>query len=734
MNKRIPIFLGFLFVVFAVWLHITAIPSIRLVLLRLEHIAYDMEIRTQLLTHPQKLKNSPIAIIDVDDRSLYKEGRWPWPRSKLAVLIDNLQAAGAVVVAFDMIFPQEERNIVDEVSTKLIAEKLKDINIESALKKIQPYFNNDAKFALSMSDADTVIGISFVERPIITGNIPPPLLPLTTTAEKELGFIDMAGIEGANSIIAKAAKNSGFINVFPDSDGIIRRVPILLRYQDGLYPSLALEAVRVFLLSNIKLVTAEYGDSERLEGVQIGDYTIPTDAQGQVIIPFIGKGFTYPYFSATDVLNNKIPAGALGGKIVFVGASAIGLGDLKATAVQNPYPGVEVHATIAEGILKKNFPFRPAWSLGAEIFLGVFLGLVLTFICPYLGPRILTLLIVIIPVLLIFANNYLREKTGLIIGIFIPIAVSISIALLNLVYGYLFETRRREHIKEMFGQYVPEEHINEMLKSGYSYGLYGEDRDMTVLFADIRNFTSISEPMGATQLKNYLSAYLNPITEVIFKYRGTIDKYVGDMVMAFWGAPLADKKHAQHALDAALAMQHAVTKLNLVLKENNEPLIQIGIGINSGMMSVGDMGSKFRRNYTVLGDAVNLGSRVEGLTKYYGVKIMATEMTIQNQKKFLFRLLDRVRVKGKDKGVAIYEVVCKLSDASEELKNEILQHEHALNCYLQQKWDLALELFSQLNRDHPHSKLYTLYLERIAEFMQTPPPRDWDGVYSHTHK
>jgi adenylate cyclase len=734
MNKRIPIFLGFLFVIFAVWLHMTSIPAIRLILLRLEHIAYDMELRAQVLTHPKQLSNSPIVIVDVDDASLNKEGRWPWPRAKLGKLVDELQAAGAVVIAFDMIFPQEELNIVDEISKEISKENLDTINLDNTLQKIKPYFNNDARFSNSMSDGDIVIGISFLNHLVKTGIVPDPILKLTTSAQKNLGIIEMSGVEGVNSVVASGIKNAGFINVFPDGDGIIRRVPLLLRYEDGLYPSLALEAVRVYLLTQIKLVTAEYGDSERIEGVQLNDYVIPTDSSGQVIIPFIGKGFTFPYFSATDVLNKKIPHDALAGKIVFIGTSATGLGDLKATAVQNPYPGVEVHATVAEGILKKNFPFRPAWAFGAEVFVIVFLGTILILVCPYLGPRVLSLLIFVIPITLMLLNNYMREKTGFLSPAFIPMAMAVGIALLNLIYGYLFETRRREHIKEMFGQYVPEKHIDEMLKSKNNYSLYGESREMTVLFADIRNFTAISEPMTAAQLKEYLNAYLSPMTEVIFKYQGTIDKYVGDLIMAFWGAPLMDKKHAQHAISAALSMQNEVIKLNKMFVEQNVPPLQIGIGLNTGLMSVGDMGSKFRRNYTVLGDAVNLGSRVESLTKYYGVKIIATEDTIQHQDRFFFRLLDRVRVKGKDHGVSIYEVISKKTEVDKELKKEVALHEEALHFYFQQKWATAEELFNELNQRYPDKKLYRLYLDRIAEFLRSPPPQDWDGIYTLLNK
>jgi adenylate cyclase len=305
---------------------------------------------------------------------------------------------------------------------------------------------------------------------------------------------------------------------------------------------------------------------------------------------------------------------------------------------------------------------------------------------------------------------------------------------MNMVYGYLFETRKRERIKEMFGQYVPEEHIEEMLKATDSYGLHGEDREMTVLFADIRNFTTISEPMTASELKDLLNQFFTPMTEIIFKYKGTIDKYIGDLIMAFWGAPLKDKRHAQHAISAALEMQEAVDKINPIFAARGWAEIAIGIGLNTGVMSVGDMGSEFRRNYTVLGDAVNLGSRIESLTKFYGVKIMVSEATQKDQKRFLFRQLDRVRVKGKKQGVAIFEVVAKRTDANDELKRDVRLSNEAINFYFQQQWEESLKMFEELHAVSPQVKIYKMYIERITEFKQNPPGKDWDGVYVHSSK
>jgi adenylate cyclase len=732
MNKRIPIIIGLLLMILSVWMQITSVESIRLLITRLDNLAYDMQLRAQVYTH-KPLVNPDVVIIDIDDKSLHAEGRWPWPRNLIADLLNRMQEEGVVVAAFDMMFPETEVNIVDSINAEIQKRNLENPAVQAVLDQIKPDLNNDAKLVTGLENKDEVLGITLLYKDSTSGQLPPPIYVLSKR-EIELGFFDARGYIASIPMIATAAKNGGFINVYADPDGIIRRVPILMRYKDNLYPSLAFEAVNLFLLNKIQLVTAEYRNTYELEGVKLGNYTIPTDSLAQVLVPFVGRSYTFPYYSATDVLHKKVPPNALAGKIVFVGTSATGLGDLQATSIQGVFPGVEIQASIAQGIINNHFSYTPAWAIGAEIFLTLFMGIILALVFPFLGPRATTLLAIIIPILLISGNNWLWMKTGLIIFILIPMILVVLLALFNIVFGYVFETRKRERIKEMFGQYVPEDHIDEMLQAKSNYGLLGDDREMTVLFADIRNFTTISEPMTASELKDMLNEFFTPMTEIIFKHKGTIDKYIGDLIMAFWGAPLRDKRHAQHAITSALQMQTAVDKINPVFAQRGWAEIQIGIGLNTGIMSVGDMGSKFRRNYTVLGDAVNLASRVEGLTKYYGVKIMVAENTIKNQTLFVFRQLDRVRVKGKKLGVAVYEVVSKKLGATPELLNEIQTSDKALNAYFNQEFDAAYKMFEDLHAAHPHVKLYKLYIERITEFKNNPPPQDWDGVYAHASK
>lgn len=733
MNKKIPIFLGFLLFLLMLWLQTSAITSIHHVVEDLENIAYDWRLRAKILTEEHKKFDTSVVIVDIDDKSLAKEGRWPWPRNKLAQLIRQVQAHGAAVISVDLIFPQKESNIATEVFNEINKQQLTIPPLQKVFEKITPAFDHDVSLGLALAASDTIVGFGFSLEPEMQGQITKPLLTLSPNEEKYIDLVHAEGFIGVNNILAQYTKNMGFVN-YLNTEGIVRRTPLLMSYQDGVYPSLALETARVYLLSQIKLVTAQYSDDINLEGINIGGTIIPTDLQGQAFIPFRGPSFTFPYYSATDVLDNKIPAKIFEGKIVFIGTSATGLADLKPTSVSNVFPGVEIQATITDGILKNDFWYKPAWAIGAEFVSTFILGIILVVSYPFLSPKLLIVLTLIVPALLVYLDNLLLLRTGLILSVFFPFVLSIVIGILNMVYGYLFESRHRQRLDDMFGQYVPKAHIEEMLKSKGEYGLHGEERVMSVLFSDIRGFTQISENMPAEQLKEMLNEVFTPLTEIIFKNEGTIDKYIGDSIMAFWGAPLNDPEHAKHALTAALEMQKALKELKPIIAKRGWPEIKIGVGVNCGKMIVGDMGSKFRRNYTVIGDEVNLASRVEGLTKFYGVFIIVTEEAQHNQDGFVFRRLDKVRAVGKAHPTRIYEIVCYQKEADETLLREIETSNKALDFYFKQEWDKSLELFQQLSKQYPDTKFYKIYIERNLQFKANPPPKDWDGAYIHTSK
>ena len=710
-------------------------PHTRRAVTYLDNLSYDIQLRLATLVHHTPKKDTSIAIIDIDDQSLAAEGHWPWPRTTLATLVKKILDQGAVVIAFDILFTESQLNPVDTILTGLEKQKKLTPLLQTTLEENKDYFNDDAYFAKELSPQTTVLSFVFTQDNETSGSLPLPSLQLTPEQTKALNLITAEGYLSPIFPLLTSAKNIGFINIFPDEDGIARRAPLIMTYHGSIYPSLALEATSLYLNKKINLVTENYGDTKRLEGIQFGENIIPTDDKGQILIPFISYAYTFPFYSATDLLHDHLPPEALLGKIVFVGSSATGLGDRLATSIQNVFPGVEIQATIAEGILKNRFSSKPPWALGFDIVSLFVLGILSAVLFPYLGARTLCLLILILPVILTLAANTLWKTTGFVISFLLPTLLPLTIAILNTIYGYLFETRYRQRLKLMFGHYVPPTHIDEMLKSSdKTHGMYGETREMSVLFADIRNFTKVSEKMSATELKQMLNLFFTAMTKIIFVHHGTIDKYVGDMIMAFWGAPMKTKRHAEYAITTALAMQRITTKLETKFKEKGWPEVQIGIGINTGNMNVGDMGSKFRLNYTVLGDAVNLASRAESLTKFYGSKIIVTENTRHKQEKFIFQQLDRVRVKGKQQGVAIFEPLCTQEKSTPELKEELQLHEEALQFYFKADWLSAKTIFEKLNASYPHKKLYELYLQRLADYEKKPPPANWDGVYVHTSK
>jgi adenylate cyclase len=584
---------------------------------------------------------------------------------------------------------------------------------------------------------------------------------------------DMSGFTGNIKVLQDAALGNGSMNQAPDTDGVVRRVPLVIRFGESLYPTLSLEMFRVYnFLESCQLVTQNYNGLEVVTAVRLGSgagaFEIPTDALGQVIVPYVGDSSLlndryFSYISATDVLQDNLTDSereALTSSLVLVGTSAPGLGDIRAMPLQQVYPGVEVHANMLNALLNSvsvvdvqagqtdtqsvfsafsrndevYFPYKPDWEAGGLFVLILVLGLSLSMLFPYLGAASMAVTSLTLVVAAVWFNFQLWADYQLDFSLVLTLLLILLVTATNLIYGFLSESQTRKVIKRMFDQYVPPAHIDSMLADPDNYTFEGESRELTVLFSDIRSFTTISEALTASELKTLLNDFFTPITEIIFENNGTIDKYVGDMVMAFWGAPLEDAEHRAHAVAAALQMLEKVEDLKPVFAERGYPEVNIGCGINTGFMNVGDMGSTYRRSYTVLGDAVNLGSRLEGLTKFYGIKLLVGEETAKSLEGFLLRQIDRVKVKGKNEAVECYEPICQLSSAGEQLKARVAAYHEALALYYGQQWDLAEEALSKLLADEPECRLYRVCLERIATLRGLDLPADWDGAFTHTSK
>ncbi len=730
-GDRLPLAISTSIVALVVLVMTARLPLLFDVQQRLEWLAYDLRMR---LTLPDEKDFDPqVVIVDVDEKSLAAEGHWPWPRRRIADLVEAISGAGAAVVAFDSTYPEAERNPADEVlesGSELALETRREIEAG------REAMDGDRHLASVLATNPVVLGFTFTNAPVPDkGGLPASTVHYAGDLDR-VTFLRMKTHVGNLPVLQEAATAGGFFTVMPDADGVIRRVPTVMRHGDKLYASLALETMRLVLgAESVEVITKPVGDGEQIESISLGGMLdLPTDGYGQLIVPFSGRSPRFLYLSATDVLNGRFDETAMQGSVVLVGATAEGMKDLRATPVQAVYPGVEVHATAISALFDSGFPVRPAWALGADVALLVLGSLVAIVLFTRLGPLPSIVAALLLVGGLVSLNVWLWTAKQLVLSLAAPVLCLLAITFVHLSFRFLAEARSRRGLKEAFGQYVPASLVEEMFHDPEKdFGFEGESREMSVLFSDIRGFTTLSEQLDPQALKQFLNAYFTPITEMIFRNQGTIDKYVGDMVMAFWGAPLRDNAHAQHAVETALEMLAALPDLRAGFRARGWPDMDIGIGINTGFMNVGDMGSSFRRAYTVIGDAVNLGSRLESLTKYYGVRLLVSDATRTAVKGVVFRRLDRVRVKGKTEPIEIHEAVCLEKDLVPSLTEELGEHEAALSAYFAGDWDLAGERFARLAAAHPERAVYALFVDRIADLRPSEGP-GWDGVYSHASK
>lgn len=703
-------------------------------LTRLDTLIYDW--RFQWLTPTRPEGQVPIIIVDIDEATIKQEG-WPWSRDKFARLVQNLEQEGVALIGFDVVFSEPGKNPVDAV---LQNPQLSE-SVRQELSSKRPEFDSDARFAEVVAKR-TVLGYLFHEDGVRVGSLPAPFLELDAGEASSWQISSLPDYTSNLPQFMSKTLSAGFFSTQPDRDGVIRRSPLVLRYENGLYASLALELARHYLavpFIGLKTQTC-WGQQRCVERIQLGDHDIRTDEKGGVLVPYKGRRESFTYVSAGKVLKNAVPKGILQGAIVLVGTSALGLADLRTTPLETQYPGVEVHANLLDAILQSGpgqdyFYARPDWVPGAVIILLLVSGVLLAFILPRLEPGYMLLVTVAWFVVLVLGNFALWKAVRLDLPMAAILLAAALVSAFNIGFGFLRANHQKREIRAMFGQYVPPAHVDQMLQDPEAVSLAGESREMTVLFSDIRSFTTISEGLSAQALKQLLNRYFTPITEIIFAHNGTIDKYVGDMVMAFWNAPLPDMQHPQHAILAALAMQKKVDELSADFVASGLPEIHIGIGINTGAMNVGDMGSEFRRAYTVLGDAVNLGSRLESITKFYGAKILVGESTYAQAPEFLYRCVDRIIVKGKTEPITVYEPVCLLSEASASRRERVQRYNEAIGYYFAQQWDAAENILRELAAQDPQRHLYRVFLSRIEDLRQQPElTMSWSGVYEHKSK
>ena len=627
-------------------LHIGVVQS-------LDSIIYDAKLRW---TMPKTL-DPRIVIIDIDEKSLAEQGRWPWHRQKLAGLTQELMQIQKVnAIGFDLVIAEGDE-----------------------------HRDADAQFAQSLQQQNVVLGYYFTsDREARTsGILPKPVIQRSTLRGRKILTTEWDGFGSNIASIAAAAPQAGFFNAIADDDGSVRSTPLLASYKGDYYESLALALYRAatghpslspgFIenadtnsvagtMDSVKIIKQ---DSNSLTPIQteIQTQTIKVDDRAAVLIPYRGlggaKGGSFQYISAADVLAKRLKPAQLSGKIVLVGSSAPGLQDLRITPVGQIYPGVETHANVLSSMLDGKSIYKPDYALGVEVALLLLVGLALAFVLPALTATSalgFSLSMLLVPTAF---NLFLFGEYGMAFPLATLLLLSFSAYMLNMSYGYFVESRAKRELTQLFGSYVPPQLVNEMLQEPSNRTMKATNKDMTVMFCDLRGFTQLAENMEPTQLQHLLNDVFSRLTQVIIDHRGTIDKYMGDCVMAFWGAPVNMPNHAQLAVLTALDITHVVKQINAEHRVKGLPEVKLGIGINTGNMCVGDMGSFMRRSYTVVGDAVNIASRLESLTKHYAVDVLTGAATKMQAPLHDWQLVDIVVLHGKTEKSSLYTLQIK---------------------------------------------------------------------------
>jgi adenylate cyclase len=683
-------------------------------------------------TRPRVATEKPVAIVDIDEKSLGTVGQWPWPRTRVADLVNRLTELGAAAIGFDIIFPEPDR-----MSPKLAADTFRDLD-DATRDKLRALPSNDQVMADAVRASRVVLGESALST-VVPSSVQTPPIGLATFGDPKPFLLSYPGLLRNIPVLETAAAGRGLFTIRNERDGIVRRVPIVLEAQGELKPSLAFEMLRVAAGASTILIRSSQAG---IESVAIPGFTLPTDRNGLLWVHFAPHDPSI-YVSAADVLNGRVSPDAINGKLILIGTSAVGLLDIKTTPIDPLLPGVEVHAQVLESMLSGDMLSSPDYATSMELIAAIAIGAAIIALAPVLSPMLLVTFGALIVAALVGTSWYFYTHDGLLIDFTFPLLASALIYLTLVFANYFSEQSQRRRIRSAFGQYLSPTLVEQLAKSPEKLVLGGEERNMTIMFSDVRGFTTISEaykhdPQGLTSLMN---RFLTPLTNAIIDRRGTIDKYMGDAIMAFWNAPLDDASHEVNACTAALDMLDRITLLNRNREEEARASgatfipIHVGIGINTGSCVVGNMGSDLRFDYSVLGDSVNLASRLEGQCKTYGVQIILGSRTAEAAKdKFAVLEIDYITVKGKKEPEVVYAIFgredVKESDWFRQLRE---MSTRLLTCYRNRDWPAAMAAIEGGRAADADGRLATwfdLYVERIQAFRVSAPPDDWDGVYA----
>ena len=676
----------------------------------------------------------PVTIVDIDEASLAKLGQFPWPRTRIADLITGLTKLGAVVIAFDIVFSEPDR-----LNPDVAADTFRDLD-EETRSRLRALPSNDQILADAMRRSRVVLGESGLPQIQSEFDKSLPLTGLAMLGEEPQQFmLDWPGLLRNVPVLEAAAAGRGLFTIRPERDGIVRRVPMMMQAQGATMPSLSFEMLRVATGTDTIFIKA---DQAGIMSIGVKGFQVPTDRNGQLWVHF-ALGDPSIFVPAVEVLEGRVAPEKIKGKLVLIGTSAVGLNDNKTTPVSPVMPGVEIHAQVIESALTRAVLSQPNYGIAVEFCAAMLFGILVIAFAPLFGPITLVAVGALFATLLIGTSWYFYTQHRLLIDFTYPLLSTTSIYLTLIFTSFVREQRQRKQIRTAFAQYMSPALVEQLAQSPEKLVLGGEEREMTIMFSDVRGFTSISEsykndPQGLTALMN---RFLTPLTNAILERKGYIDKYMGDAIMAFWNAPLDDREHQLNACEAAVDMLERIDVLNkqreFEAKEGGHVYIplNVGVGLNTGTCVVGNMGSDLRFDYSVLGDSVNLASRLEGQSKEYGFPIIVGSRTaLAAREKFAILELDFIMVKGKKEPEVIYAIAGRADTAHsarfQRLRNLTIE---MLACYRNRDWEGALAAIERGRRtDEARSLelLYNLYEARIRGYQENPPPEDWNGAFA----
>lgn len=731
-----PVTVTILLAALGIGLYLTEVPFLEL-----------MELKTidlRFVSRGQIAHESDVVLAVIDEKSIDREGKWRWPRAKIADLVHILSDAGADVIAFDVGFLEPDNKGVMQ-TIDVIQSRLPDLDADTRayLEELKKASDDDRLLAeaIENTDAAVVLGYFFQMEEEHAGDFDAALLDRQQKYIRSSRY-DLVRYRSGEALntpiidakvanpniprISSAAPYAGYFNMFPDRDGVVRWIPAVIGYRDELYAPLSLMTVAARLEQPPALMVADYG----IESIRFGKRTVPTDELGRILINYRGDVKTFRHISITDILHGAVDRRDLENKIVLVGATAIGVYDMRVTPFSSVFPGVEIHANIVDSVLNGDFLFQPTWAAVFDILVIALSAACLGVVLPRVGvfPGMATVTALFFGHILFC--QYLFVRQGWILNLVYPLSTILAVYISLTAYKYLVESRQKSFIRNAFSTYLAPTVVKQLIESPDSLNLGGEEREITAFFSDVQGFTSISERLTATELVDLLNEFLTEMTDIILRNEGTVDKFEGDAIIAFFGAPNALPNQAATACITCVQMQKRLAEMRRKWAAENRPALMMRIGLCTGSAVVGNMGSRNRMDYTMMGDTVNTAARLEGVNKVYGIYTLVCENTFRKAADQVFgREVDAISVVGKTEPVRVYQVM-GLKDEMDGPAGEMIAHyAKGLALYRRRAWDDALRSFEKvLSVDAQDGPSRTM-IDRIAAYRVDPPPADWNGAY-----